>query len=118
MTNHMLMIVLGGCLLGAIQLVGGIALGMWMRRSTAQGNQHDLMQASLIAKRLQTLADEMASSAQEHRSKLDKASQLLASESGDKDQALTELVVDVIGEVVRANQQLQVKLDTAESRLQ
>jgi diguanylate cyclase (GGDEF)-like protein len=112
------MIVLGGCLLGAVQMIAGVALGMWMRRSTGRGNQHDLMQASLIAKRLQTLADEMASSAQEHRSKLDDASQLLTSGNAGKDQAMTELVVDVIGEVVRANQKLQVKLDTAEGRLQ
>src|SRR3954470_12191220 len=118
MTTHTLMIVLGGCLLGAVQMIAGVALGMWMRRSPTRGNQHDLMQASLIAKRLQTLADEMASSAQEHRSKLDEASKLLTSGDAGKDQALTELVVDVIGEVVRANQQLQVKLDTAESRLQ
>src|SRR3954469_21127214 len=118
MTTHTLMIVLGGCLLGAVQMIAGVALGMWMRRSTGRGNQHDLMQASLIAKRLQTLADEMASSAQEHRSKLDDASQLLTSGNAGKDQAMTELVVDVIGEVVRANQKLQVKLDTAEGRLQ
>src|SRR4051794_36997061 len=118
MTTHTLMIVLGGCLLGAVQMIAGVALGMWMRRSTGRGNQHDLMQASLIAKRLQTLADEMASSAQEHRSKLDDASQLLTSGHSGKDQAMTELVVDVIGEVVRANQKLQVNLDTAEGRLQ
>src|SRR4051794_21557456 len=115
MTSHLLVIVLGGCLLGAIQLVAGIALGMWLRRDSggnARGNHHDLLQASLIAKRLQQLTDEMASCVGEHRNKLDKASHLLTSGGDHNDEALTELVVDVIGDVVRANQQLQVKLDT------
>ena len=76
------------------------------------------MQASLIAKRLQDLADEMSSSVGEHRSKLDQASQLLTSGTDTSDESLAELVVDVIGDVVRANQNLKTKLDTAEGRLQ
>ena len=76
------------------------------------------MQASLIAKRLQDLADEMSSSVGEHRSKLDQASQLLTSGTDTSDESLAELVVDVIGDVVRANQNLKSKLDTAEGRLQ
>jgi diguanylate cyclase len=76
------------------------------------------MQASLIAKRLQDLADEMSLSVGEHRSKLDQASQLLTSGTDTNDDQLTELVVDVIGNVVRANQNLKTKLDTAEGRLQ
>src|SRR4029078_6936361 len=54
----------------------------------------------------------------EHRSKLDQASQLLTSGSDTSDESLAELVVDVIGNVVRANQNLKTKLDTAEGRLQ
>src|SRR4051794_15805373 len=118
MTTHTLLFVIGGFLLWGGQFVVGIALGLWVRESAGRGHHHDLMQASLIAKRLKTLADEMASSAQEHRSKLDEASKLLTSGDAGKDQVMTELVVDVVGEVVRANQQLQVKLDTAENRLQ
>ena len=76
------------------------------------------MQASLIAKRMQDLADEMSSSVGEHRSKLDQASQLLTSGTDTSDESLAELVVDVIGDVVRANQNLKTKLNTAEGRLQ
>lgn len=121
MIGHTLLFVLGGCLIGVVQLAIGIALGLWFRRgdSTASGpGKQDLMQASLIAKRLQDLADEMASSVGEHRSKLDQASQLLTSGADTSDESLAELVVDVIGEVVRANQNLKSKLDTAEGRLQ
>ena len=60
----------------------------------------------------------MSSSVGEHRSQLDQASQLLTTNEGGSDEALAELVVDVIGDIVRANQNLQSKLDTAESRLE
>jgi diguanylate cyclase len=119
MTSHTLLIILGGCLLGAVQLVGGLALGMWVRRSGKSGQgRHDLMQASLIAKRLQELADEMSSSVGEHRTKLDQASKLLTSGGDHVDESLAELVVDVIGDIVHANQGLQAKLETAEERLE
>ncbi len=120
MTSHTLLFVLGGCVLGAVQLIAGIALGMWVRRTDAAAtgsNHQDMIQASAIAKCLQALADEMSSSVGEHRSKLDRASQLLRSGNDESDHALAEVVVDVIGEIVRANQDLQTKLETAESRL-
>ena len=121
MMNHTLLFVLGGGLLGVVQLGIGVTLGMWVRRAdptTSGTNKQDLAQASLIAKRLQALADEMSSSVGEHRSKLDQASQLLTSGTYTSDEQLAELVVDVIGNVVRANQNLKTKLDTAEGRLQ
>jgi diguanylate cyclase len=121
MMSHTLIFIMGGCLIGAVQLVVGIALGMWARRGSSAGSghgRHDLMQTSLIAKRLQDLADEMSSSVGEHRSKLDQASQLLTSGTDTSNESMAELVVDVIGDVVRANHKLKSKLDTAESRLQ
>ncbi len=77
-----------------------------------------MIHASEIAKRLQSLADDMSSSVGEHRARLDHASQLLASNEGRSGQALAGLVVGVIDEIVRANYHLQSKLETAESRLQ
>ena len=113
-------LVLGGCLLGALQLVAGIAIGIWIRRSAGAGGDdtsHEMLQASLIAERLKGLADEMSTSAHAHRSELDRASQLLTSEDNRTDEALAEMVVEVIGDVMRANQNLQSQLETAESRL-
>jgi diguanylate cyclase (GGDEF)-like protein len=71
----------------------------------------------MIAERLKALADEMSSSAIEHRSQLEQASRLLTTDEGYGDPALAELVVDVIGDVVRANHNLESQLATAESRL-
>jgi diguanylate cyclase len=67
---------------------------------------------------LKALADEMSSSVGAHRSELDQASQLLKTTESRSDEALAELVVDVIGDIMRANQNLQSKLETAETRLQ
>jgi diguanylate cyclase len=120
--NHTLIFVLSEGLIGAAQVAAVIGLGVIARRSAAAAKagpaRQDLMQTSLIAKRLQNLADEMTSSVGEHRTKLDHASQLLTSGTDTNDESLAELVVDVIGDVVRANQKLKTKLDTAEGRLQ
>jgi diguanylate cyclase (GGDEF)-like protein len=121
MFSQTLLLILGGCLLGAVQLTGGIAIGMWLRRTKAPhapSGRPEMIHASEIAKRLRSLADDMSSSVGEHRARLDRASQLLASNEGRSGQALAELVVGVIDEIVRANYHLQTKLETAESRLQ
>ena len=121
MISQTLLLILGGCVMGAIQLVVGIAVGMWLRKpdlAGSRGGQQDLLQSSVIAKRLQVLADEMSSSVGEHRSQLDRASQMLTSDASRSDETLAELVIDVIGDIVRANQNLQSKLETAECRLQ
>lgn len=116
-----LTIVLVGCLLGAVQLTIGIAIGMWLRRgdkAVAQRGRQDLMSANRIAQRLQALAGEVSTSVGEHQHRIEKASRLLSSESGRDEESITELVVDVIGGIVEANHQLQSKLETAEQRLQ
>jgi diguanylate cyclase (GGDEF)-like protein len=121
MISQTLLLILGGCLLGAFQMTAGIAIGMWLRRTkapTPKSGRQEMIHASEIAKRLQSLADDMSSSVGEHRARLDNASQLLSSNEGRSGQALAELVVGVIDEIVRANYQLQSRLETAESRLQ
>jgi diguanylate cyclase (GGDEF)-like protein len=121
MVSQATLLILGGCLLGAVQLVAGVAIGIWIRRSQggdARRTSPEMLQAGVIAERLKALADEMTLSAHEHRSELDRASQLLNSDNARSDESLAELVADVIGNIVRANQNLQSQLETAESRLE
>ena len=121
MISHTMLLILGGCVLGAIQLIAGIGIGLWVRRTDgadAHRGRQDLLHSSEIAKRLRVLADEMSSSVGEHRSQLDRATQLLTSEESHSEESLAELVADVIGDIVRANHNLQSKLETAESRLE
>lgn len=112
---------IGGAVLGLIQIGIGIAIGMWLRRgdsAKSDRSKEDMRQAGLIAQRLQSLADEMSSNVGAHRAHLDQASQALTSEEHPNDEKLAEFVTDVIGDIVRANQSLQTKLQTAEKRLQ
>ena len=121
MISNTLLLVFGGCLLGAVQLVVGLAIGMWARRpdsAASSRGRHEMQQAGAIAKRLQTLANEMSSIVDEHCSELEQASQLLTVESTPGDESIAEMVMNVIGDIVHANQSLQSKLDTAENRLQ
>jgi diguanylate cyclase len=121
MATYTLFFVLSGYLLGAIQLVLGVAVGMWVRRpdrAAYQRGRHDMLEAGAMAKRLQTMANEMSSIVGAHRSELEQVSQLLADDAVKGDETITELVAKMIGEVVLANQGLQSKLDTAEGRLQ
>jgi diguanylate cyclase len=77
-----------------------------------------MIQAGLIAKRLQALADDVSSSVGQHATQLEQATQTLTGDSGRTDEALAELVVDVIDDIVRANHSLKSKLESAESKLQ
>jgi diguanylate cyclase len=60
----------------------------------------------------------MSSIVDEHSSELEQASQLLTVDGAAGDETIANMVMNVIGEIVHANQGLQSKLDTAEGRLQ
>lgn len=120
MMSSTLMFIVGGCLLSAIQLTAGIAIGLWLCRgdkAAAQRGRQDLLNANLITQRLKALTDEMTCSVGEHQVKLQQASDVLTAGCDGDGEALAEFVVGVIGEVVRANNSLNAKLETAEQRL-
>ncbi len=120
MISNTLFLVLGGCLLGAVQLFVGVAIGLWTRRPDSAAAKHgraELHRAGAIAKRLQNLATEMSSIINEHCSELEQASQMLSLDGSQSDEPIPDAVMNVIGHIVHANQSLQSKLDQAESRL-
>jgi diguanylate cyclase len=117
---YTLIFVLSGYFLGAIQLVLGVAVGIWLRRpdrAAYRVGKEDMQQAGALAKQLRRLTSEMASSVDEHRLQLEQASRMLMAD-GAGDAAVAELVTSVISEMVLSNQKLQAKLDTAEARLE
>jgi len=118
MISQTTLLILGGCLLGAIQLLAGIAIGVWIRRADRDDSRRKMLQASSIAERLKALADEMTVSAHAHRSELDRASRVLQTGETRADESLAGLVVDVIGDIMRANRNLQSQLATAKTRLE
>lgn len=114
------MLILSGCLLGAVQIIAGVAIGLWLQRGagTRFDARSDLHQAGEIAEQLRALADEMSSSAVVHRSQLEQASQQLQADATAGQTGLAELVTNIIGDIVHANQNLQSQLATAEGRLE
>lgn len=121
MISSTLVLVLGGCALGIVQLLAGIGIGIWLRRDdtvAAQRSQQDMIQAGVIAKRLQALADDVSSSVGQHATQLEQATQTLTGDPDRSDAVLADLVVDVIDDIVRANHNLKSKLHSAESKLQ
>jgi diguanylate cyclase len=121
MVTHTLLLILGGCLLGALQLFVGLAIGLWVRRPSGAAERrgrHDIEQAAAIAEKLQELANEMSTSVDVHRQELEQASQQLVADSQRSDDAVADLVVNVIGDIVHSNQNLKAQLDLAEERLQ
>lgn len=120
MTNSTMLWVFCGCLLGAVQLVVGLGLGIWLhrRRPTRDDRLQDVTQAGCIAQKLQALADDMSSSVGEHRHQLEEAGRQLAATNAGSADRVAELVANVIGNVVHANHTLQSRLMSAEVRLQ
>ena len=124
MLSSTFIFVLSGCLLGVVHIAVGIAVGMWLRRSERGGSgpsHGEIRQAERIAQRLQALADDMSSCVDEHRLQIARASRQLSEKSGRFDPGaagVADVVAGVISEVVGANQTLQLKLNSAEARLQ
>ncbi len=121
MLDSTFLFVVAGCLVGTLQLAVGIVLGMrlFQKKSSGAGRaQEGLIQASRITQRLQALADDVSSSVGEHRGQIEQASRQLTAKNADGDRSLADLVIGVIGHIVEANQVLQSKLESSESRLQ
>lgn len=121
MVSQTTLLILGGCMLGAIQLIAGVAIGLWFRRMPrrdAHSEHHTMLRTSLIADRLRSLAGEMSSNCNAHRNQLSQASQVLTADDIGPDDSITDLVVNVVANIVRSNQNLQSQLETAEHRLE
>jgi diguanylate cyclase len=63
------------------------------------------------------LTADVTSSVGQHAEQLDHATKLLTADGARSGESLAELVVEVIDDIVRANQSLQDKLESAEARL-
>ena len=112
-----LTIILSGCLLGAIQLIAGVAIGMWLRRPSVRKRDADLCRARSLALGLHGLTHNLGSAISEHQSRFEDAEKKLAAERSGKQHPTTDLVVGVVGEILKSNQQLQRELTKAEDQI-
>lgn len=116
MTNTVLMIV-AGCLLGAVQLAAGVAIGLWLRRSAPGSREVDLGRARSLALELHGLTQRIGLRMADHRNRFEAASARLEDVPADRHHPTTDLVVGVVGEILAANRQLQEELTAAENQI-
>lgn len=114
-------LIVSGCLLAAILMLVGMAVGMWLARGAKASlldGRREMHQARLIASRLQQLTNDVSSIVDEHRGQIDQAIQQLATTRHRDHESLAKMVVDVFDNIVSANKSLQSSLTSAEDLLQ
>lgn len=116
MTTTVLMIV-AGCLLGAVQLAAGVAIGLWLRRPAPGSRDVDLGRARTLALELHGLTQRIGLRMADHRTRFEAASTRLENVPADKHHPTTDLVVGVVSEILAANRQLQQELHAAEDQI-
>lgn len=112
-----LQLILGGSLLGVLQIAAGVAFGLWLRRPGGDDRDADLLRAHEIAHNLHDLTHQISGTMDNHRSRFEAAEQTLLAHSKDKQQPTTELVIGVVAEILMANRQLQDELTQAQTQL-
>jgi diguanylate cyclase (GGDEF)-like protein len=106
-----LILLVGGCTLGVFQFLAGLALGLWFRRSAALQGQADLRRAQRLAANLQGLTQDLGQSVGEHQRAFSAVEARLTSEASTDHLPTTDMIVGVVGEILRANRQLQTELE-------
>ena len=109
-----------GTTIGGIQLVLGIAIGLWIRRGGGQPSEDDQVSARRaheFATELAALTSNVTRDVDRHQAQVSAINGRLDAATQTSSDSLTNLVVGVVGELMRANQELHTQLAEAESEL-
>lgn len=121
MTGFDMPLIISGCAVAATLLLLGMAIGLGIGRIEPRSlldGRHEMRQAGLIASRLQQLTNDVSTIVDEHRAQIDQAIQQLATSRHRDRESIAGLVMDVVSNVVDANQSLHARLTSAENLLQ
>ena len=107
-----------GTAIGGIQLFLGIAIGLWVRRGqpTGDGTAH-ARRAREFAMELAALTSNVTRDVDRHQAHVSAINGRLDAAAKTSGDSLTDLVVGVVGELMRANQDLHTQLAEAETEL-
>lgn len=117
--NVTLICIAAGTLVGILQLALGIAIGMWIRRASrvsGPAGEDEQRLRDLLA-HLGELTSGITQDVQGHQERISHINDRLTESRPAGSTSLTELVVGVVGEVLRANSELQHRLSWAEVQL-
>ncbi len=108
-------------LLGMVQLAAGVVLGCCLAFRRSRSGQLDRRDAGAIrrfASRMVALVSNVTDEMDEHRTQLDEVSRELREPELARGEDLGEFVLKSVGQIVRINERLQVRLSAAEDKLQ
>lgn len=104
-------LVLAGCGLGLVQFLAGVMAGYWLRRGAAMQGQADMHRAQRLAANLKGLTQDLGKSVGEHQRAFAAVETRLNSEGTSQHLPTTDMIIGVVGEIMRANRQLQTELE-------
>lgn len=103
---------------GAIVLALGLPTGWWLRHRREGSGNADTQRAQAVLGRVQELAAHVAEDVGQHTSRVREINTELAAAQAAGGSALEQLVVTSLANLVKANEQLQERLQSAEEKLQ
>lgn len=103
------------CILGVAQLAVGVAIGVWFLQRRGARPEADLRRARDLALQLHELTTFVTTSVDQHS---EQVATIDAQLRVDGEEPVTNLVVGVVGEVMRANRELSDKLLRAQNQLE
>jgi diguanylate cyclase len=109
-----------GVAFGAVLLCAGLAIGLWIgKRSALESGDHRAETERLVqlVSRMVNWSQNMAREMSEYRSVVSGVSRLFQRSDGDLGEPEREATIELLSQVVEANEQLQMRLNRAESML-
>lgn len=110
------------CILGIAQLAVGVAIGVWFLQRRGVRPEADLRRARDLALQLHELTTFVTSSVDQHHEQVATIDAQLRidnnNNNGEGERPVTDLVVGVVGEMIRANRELSGKLFQAQHQLE
>ncbi|MEX2170383.1 MAG: GGDEF domain-containing protein [Pirellulales bacterium] len=109
------------CILGIAQLAVGVGIGVWFLQRRGVRPEADLRRARDLAMQLHELTTFVTSSVDQHHEQvatIDAQLRIDNNNGGEGDRPVTDLVVGVVGEMIRANRELSGKLFQAQHQLE
>jgi len=104
---------------GFAQLCLGVIFGLWLeRRRYRFGKEQEAEQARQLLQWLRQMAGDVAEDIVEHQARLRHVDQQLSGEQHGANTDVARLAIDMVGEVVSANERLREQLIEAEIELQ
>jgi diguanylate cyclase len=109
-----------GVAFGAVLLCAGLAIGLWLgKRSVSESGDHRAQTERLVqlVSRMVNWSQSMAKEMSEYRSVVSGVSRLFQRSDGELGEPEREATIELLSQVVEANEQLQMRLNRAESML-